>query len=59
MLDVNNDTENEGKYKVEDNFWLFMGLKGNSENQKVSFILSKLKLLGGKSIHYQSRSSHL
>lgn len=35
MLDVNNDPEAELKYKVEDNFWLFMGLKGNSDNQKV------------------------
>jgi len=39
MLDVNNDKESEAKYKAEDNFWLFVGLKGNSENQKVVFLL--------------------
>lgn len=35
MLDVNNDLQSEGKYKAEDNFWLFIGMKGNTGNPKV------------------------
>jgi hypothetical protein len=35
MLDVNNDIQNEVKYKAEDNFWLFLGTKGNTGNPKL------------------------
>jgi len=35
MLDVNNDIQNEVKYKAEDNFWLFIGTKGSTGNPKL------------------------
>ena len=37
MLDVNNDIQNEVKYKAEDNFWLYIGTKGSTGNPKVLF----------------------
>jgi len=45
MLDVNNDIQNEVKYKAEDNFWLFIGTKGNTGNPKVkSHVMLLLKV---------------